>query len=131
MNPHDREKLLKEILPGEDAGNFRETSLERGLLLLRLRRRSRQLSAVAALTVCLLGFGLFLNSRRVAQTAVVRPAPTVAVNPAAATSKVTFISDDELLALFTNQPVALIGKPGQQRLVFLDKKHSEPAGAPF
>jgi len=34
--------------------------------------------------------------------------------------RVKFISADELLALFPNRPVALIGKPGSQQLVFLD-----------
>jgi hypothetical protein len=32
---------------------------------------------------------------------------------------VKFISDDELLAMFPQGSVALIGKPGQQRLVSL------------
>ncbi|HHY86181.1 MAG TPA: hypothetical protein GYA07_11730 [Verrucomicrobia bacterium] len=35
-----------------------------------------------------------------------------------------FINDDELLALFPNRPVALIGEPGKQRLVFLDRQNA-------
>jgi len=37
---------------------------------------------------------------------------------------VQFINDDELLALFPNRPVALIGEPGKQRLVFLDRQNA-------
>jgi hypothetical protein len=42
-------------------------------------------------------------------------------------SKVEYITADQLFALFPNRPMALIGKPGHQQLIFLDK---HPAGAP-
>jgi hypothetical protein len=41
---------------------------------------------------------------------------------------VKLINDDELLALFPDRPVALIGKPGQQQLVFLDKPTKRVGG---
>jgi hypothetical protein len=44
---------------------------------------------------------------------------------------VDFINDDELLALVTNQPVALVGKPGAQRLVFLGKSENDSAEHQF
>ena len=44
--------------------------------------------------------------------------------PPADTVKVKFITDEELLALFPDRPVALIGRPGHQQLVFLDKSTS-------
>jgi hypothetical protein len=34
---------------------------------------------------------------------------------------VKFINDEELLALFPGRPLALVGKPGEQQLVFLDQ----------
>jgi hypothetical protein len=36
-------------------------------------------------------------------------------------STVEFISDEELLSLFPNQPLALVGPEGRQQLVFLDQ----------
>ena len=128
MNSDDREKLLKEILPREDLADFRQTSLEHGLTRLRRQRRTRYaLRTVAAVAAfCFLSLAIFLkphhpapNNVSVAQS----PQPVAAPAP---TDHVTFITDDELLAVFTNRPVALIGKPGQQRLVFLDQVH-EPA----
>jgi hypothetical protein len=36
------------------------------------------------------------------------------------------LTDDELLALFPNRPVALIGPAGRQKLVFLDQLRASP-----
>ena len=127
MNSRDQEKLLKEILPTDDVAKFREASLGRGLACLRRERRRRYLlrgGTVAAIT-CVLFVGILLKSRA--------PVPNPVANsqlspaPAPSASHVQFISDEELLALFKNQPVALIGKPGQQRLVLLDKAKAEHA----
>jgi hypothetical protein len=47
---------------------------------------------------------------------------TVAIStPQAESRDVKFITDEELFALFPNRPLALVGKPGQQQLVFLDQ----------
>lgn len=43
-----------------------------------------------------------------------------------AEEKIRFINDEELFALFPDRPMALIGEPGQQQLVFLDNR---PANA--
>jgi hypothetical protein len=51
----------------------------------------------------------------------------VVVSTRAGFSPVKLITDDELLALFPDRPVALIGKPGQQQLVFLDELET-PSG---
>src|SRR5882724_682106 len=129
MKPSEQEKLLKEILPEEDLRDFQQASLEHGLTFLRQRRRRGYLLRASALAtvLSLVTLGLLLKPHRAPQpdnsTAQLPPAPQSA--PVAA-SPVKFISDDELLALFPNRQVALIGKPGQQRLVFLDKPHAEP-----
>jgi len=129
MKPSEQKKLLKEILQGEDLRDFQQASLEHGLTCLRQRRRRGYLLRAGALAAVLsvATLGLLLKPHRAAQrdssTAQLPPAPQS--SPVAA-SPVKFISDDELLALFPNRQVALIGKPGQQRLVFLDKPHAEP-----
>ncbi len=127
MNSDDREKLLKKILPHEDLADFRQASLEHGLTRLRRQRRTRYAIRVgaAAIAFCFLSLVIFFKAQH-----PVRNDVSVAQSPpplpaSVASDHVTFISDDELLALFTNRPVALIGKPGQQRLVFLDQAHGK------
>lgn len=127
MNSHDREKLLKEILPSDDVADFRRASLESGLAGMHRERQRRHImrtGAMAAILICLF-VGIFLKSRNTTrnQDTKIQPLPTAAW-PALA-SHVDFISDDQLLALFTNQPVALIGKPGEQRLVFLSQPRED------
>jgi len=129
MNAHDQEKLLKEILPPEDADAFREASLKGGLAGLRRERRRRhvvRLGAVAAVLVCV-SLGIVLKSRetRAIQNTESRVSPAVVSTTSA--THVEFINDEQLLALVKNQPVALIGKPGEQRLVFLGKSGNDSA----
>lgn len=128
MNSRDQEKLLKEILPRDDLADFRESSLECGLASLRRQRQRRYVlrgSVVAAL-VCALSVGILLKSRAPVPSRVANSQPSP-VSASLSSSHVKFISDEELLALFKNQPVALIGKPGQQRLVLLDKVKTDHA----
>ena len=121
MNPHDQEKLLKEILPPDDLADFCQTSLAFGLAGLRREQRRRhvvRLGAMAAVLICI-SLGIIVKSRKTGgnQNVQIQPTP-IPASPVIA-SHVDFINDDQLLALFTNQPVALVGKPGEQRLVFL------------
>jgi len=134
MNRSDQEKLLKEILPSEDMADFQKASLACGLAGLRRERRRRHVvrtGSVAAVLICLF-VGILLQSGktvRTAQSPALRAAPDV--SPQLASGHVDFITDDQLLALFTNQPVALVGKPGDQRLVFLSASEGDSAHHPF
>jgi hypothetical protein len=129
MNRRDQEKLLKEILPAEDISDFRNASLERGLAGLRHERRRRQVVRFSAALIALVGLsiGLLVHSRNQRQNnrAAIQPSSQPAPVEVAA-SHVDFISDDELLNYFTNEPVALVGKPGEQRLVFLGTAEEMP-----
>jgi hypothetical protein len=134
MNRSDQEKLLKEILPSEDMADFQKTSLECGLAGLRRERRRRHIvraSSGVAVLVCLF-VGILLKSGhavRNAQSPVLRAASDAPSE--LASHHVDFINDDQLLAFFTNQPVALVGKPGDQRLVFLNESESDSTQHPF
>ncbi len=122
MKRTEQERLLNEVLSGEELREFRQASLEHALASLhRLRRQRRAWRACAwgSLPVLLIA-ALLVN----------RPDAPVPL-PAAARPEappVKFINDDELMALFPNRPVALIGAPGHQQLVFLDEP--SPGSAP-
>jgi hypothetical protein len=117
MNRFDKDRLLREILADENLERLREASLERGLASLRARRRRRavlpSIAAVAALAAILAV--LFPRQGRNA-TRIAASDPL----PATSLSKVKVIDDEQLLALFPDRAVALIGAPGNQKLVFLD-----------
>jgi len=132
MKLSEKQKLLREILPGDDIADFERASLERGLADLRRQRRRGHLVRAGALAavVGFISLGIVLKQhnpvRESAANLQLPPAPAPAVS-----DHVKFISDDELLALFPGRSVALIGKPGQQRLVFFDKPDDESNRAPF
>jgi hypothetical protein len=128
LEPDD---LLKEVFADEGLDALRESSLGHGLAALRSRRRHRawRLGALAALPVLALATMLLWRSP---PDAVTPPAvvATAATNPAlkiypavvaSAAPPVPTISDEELLALFPNRPVGLLGEPGHQQLVFFDQ----------
>jgi hypothetical protein len=128
MKPSEHEKLLKELLPDERIADFRQASLELGLTSIRRHRRQRllfragALAAVACLLICALLLENFNGT--IKDVAVISPTPS-APEP----NHVKFISDDELLSMFPQGSVALIGKSGRQRLVFLGNHRSESPGA--
>ncbi len=124
MNDQDQDQLLSEILSGEDLAIFRTRSLASARTAMRSRTRRRRVAKVAIFaSLPLVGAVLLLVHDKAAQTA--KSVPTPAHLPLAqsqpADSNVRFISDEELLGLFPDRPVALIGQPGRQQLAFLDE----------
>ena len=126
MKHPEHDRLLNDIVAGEELADFREASLQHALAAVRRQRqrqRTARLRALVALPVlAALGIVISRSSKRPMREITVSNASPVAVSsvqprPAA----VKLINDDELLALFPDRPVALIGKPGQQRLIFLDQ----------
>jgi len=127
MKHSDQELLLKEILAGNELSSFRQTSVERGLAALHRRSNQRSVLRIAALAALPLLTALALllhssasNARR--RTLASKSASDVAPSRPREIAKVRFISDEELFALFPDRSMALIGKPGEQELVFLDRK---------
>jgi hypothetical protein len=118
MKRSDQDRLLREILEEGEAADFRAASLARGVDF--LRRRKRRNGIAQACSVCVLA--LHLAPRPAGPRLAVVTAPVTQAD----TSKVKIINDEELFALFPNRPMALIGPPGRQQLIFLD--HGEAEG---
>jgi hypothetical protein len=124
MTHPDDNSLLKEILADEKLAELRTNSLHQGLLAMRQARR-RRYAARVAVTLILCG-GLWLTFvRPMSETHMaLKSAPKTASKPSLhetpRPSGVKLISDDQLLALFPDRSVALIGSPGQQQFVILD-----------
>lgn len=119
--------LLKEILAGDELADFRQASLEQGLSAIRRQqRRRRHILRLSALLLLPLLFTFAILSRRAPEVSShhLSSSNTIgATIPAlpADGRDAKFITDEELFALFPNRPLALVGKPGRQQLVFLDQ----------
>ena len=126
MKHSEHDRLLNEIVTGEELADFREASLQHALAAIRQQRRrhcSLRLGVLAAVPVVVVLAIVFSRSPKPPLREIAASkASAVAVSPVQPRiAPVKLINDDELLALFPDRPVALIGKPGQQRLIFLDQ----------
>lgn len=133
MKHPEHDRLLKEIVTGEELADFREASLQQGLTAIRQQRRRQRalrLGALAAVPVAVVLGIVFSRSPKppVREIAASNASPVAVSSAPPGTAPVKLINDDELLALFPDRPVALIGKPGQQQLVFLDKPAKRGGG---
>jgi hypothetical protein len=135
MKRPSNDRLLRALLAVDGASDLRRASLERGLAGLRRRRQQRHFRRVilcVGLPVAL-AVGLLLQH---AFTSAPPPrlamAPTIPAVPAerVAAPSVKIITEAELLALFPDRPVALIGKPGAQRLLVFDQPGSAAGPRP-
>ncbi len=117
MSVSEKEQLMNELFESSELAELRRSSLELGLASLRRRRnRARALRGILIAAVPIALLVVILAQPAAPPRAVVAP-PTAATG----TKSIKFITDEQLLALFPDRSVALIGKPGQQQLVFLDQ----------
>jgi hypothetical protein len=119
MTDQEKNQLLESILSDDELDRLRQTSLQRGLREMRARRR-RALAARAGLMilpVLLVALMILYPRFHSARQAIAPPAMAFSAKPE---SKVEYITTDQLFALFPNRPLALVGKPGHQQLIFLD-----------
>lgn len=134
MNASKHDPLLKELLSGEEAEVCRAASLEKLLAVACRRRRQRQSLRIAVMVAApvLLALGLVATHRpnpasEPAARVPPSPEPATAANQnkfaadPSETIPVRYVTDDELLGLFPDRPVALIGAPGHQTFVLLDE----------
>ena len=134
MSRYEHDPLMNELLAGEEMRGFRAASLEQMLSLARRRRRQRHVARVLVWTVApvLLAAGLVFQywpspssapDRKAQYTPIQETAPS-SPQPSmrmVKTGGVRYLTDDELLTMFPGRRVALIGRPGEQKLVFLDQ----------
>jgi hypothetical protein len=125
MKQNDLDNLANEVLRASD--NFeacRQASLEAGLAALSRRRRQRRFGAACAVA-CLVAFGVVvihsLHESLGRNSGAIARAPFFSVSRPPDQDGVKVIGDEELFALFPDRPIALIGKPGHQQLVFFDR----------
>ncbi len=111
MKP-EKQNLIRDLLEENSA---REATLLAGGHILRRRRQwraVRQVSAVLALVAVVIALVVRKQSAPSPRLAVIAP-------KSAPVSQVREMTDDELLALFPNTPVALASLPdGKKRLLF-------------
>ena len=110
MRPEKRDLILDVLDEGHAAR--REAILESGGRILR-RKRWRRLALRSFAVVAILGIAVFTLDRvKKPRSGVVASAPAFSDQPKA-------LTDDELLALFPNTPVALASLDnGKKRLIF-------------
>lgn len=143
MKADPKHRLLDEILSDDPLDQIRAASLQDGLQVVLRRRRVRRIARTSGwigmlVTLAVAIPALFRSQPvhdHVAQPTV---SETIAIAqmalepPAesAADTGVTFLTDEQLLAMFPGRPVALIGPAGDQRLVFPDEPVSAQPALP-
>ena len=119
MNSRETDRILREILATDRTDRLRSASLAQGLTLVR-RRRQVQTIVRACAVVCLLlaPIAILMTSKfpKTGAPAVASRSPAQPGSP----SQLERITDEELLALFPGQTIALVGAPGDQRLMVAD-----------
>jgi hypothetical protein len=122
MTPDSREKrLLAELLADED---LREATLRGGLIAIRRSKVQRQSIRIGAVLSAMLLF--ILLSRNMERTSTEVKDQHAALQSAAATPEVIpgttvrVLKDEDLLALFPDRAVGLVGPPGKQRLILFE-----------
>ena len=116
MTEEEKKQLLNAILADDDLARLRTATLNRGLTELRRRRRRNTAARISliALPVVALAFVMLHLPHPPREDAI--PGKQVAF-----VAPVKRITAEQLLALFPNRPVALVGEPGHRQLVFLDE----------
>jgi hypothetical protein len=119
--------LLTKLLTTDEVVQLRDRSLDSMLAGARVRRRRRQLAPLC-LGFLLVGFLLGVrmlthdhDTKTTIPSVASVPSELAPARPEEAAPQVKFITTEELLALFPDRPLALVGPPGRQRLIFFDE----------
>jgi hypothetical protein len=135
MKRIEQDRLLSQLLAGDERSDFRRASLEQGLALIRRRRRARRVGRWCVLALLPLAFGaaiLFSWPSRpdVRPVSIAQFHTPGTSGQTAKAGSIQIIDDEQLLALFSGRPLALVGQPGHQQLLLLDQPLAMPeAGA--
>jgi hypothetical protein len=132
----NRDPLLDAIFSNDELEELRKDSLNQMLLI--SRKSSHHRPGAVRIVMCLAGVAVIIMLAKLfwpvtptthksethlnpplTQSQLLNADHSPKVNPG-----VKVLNDEELLALFPGRPVALIGPPGQQKLIFLDEPTS-------
>ncbi len=132
MNHNDQDRLLTEVLTDEVLQACRLATLECGLAGMRRHRRHRRAVKVCSVVgLVIIGAVAAVCALKLADRVDPTMAGRLAAPPNLASdsnSNLKVITDEELFALFPDRPLALVGKPGHQQLVFLDEPRAIGVG---
>jgi len=128
MKPEsDYGELLKEVISDGGATDLRASSLDHALAAVRRQRRMRVVRGASLGAGCVVLVALLWREHADKPLAANNPQPLTAVQATVETvpgTKIRLVSDEELLAMFPDRPVALVGPPNDRRFVFLDEQRS-------
>ncbi|MDB6025892.1 MAG: hypothetical protein JWM68_2115 [Verrucomicrobiales bacterium] len=128
MSKPPDDELLNDVFTGEARPEFRAASLECALGAVRQRRRGRRAMNITAALAFVAGLGILLKSLTLPDAPM---QPILAVNPQSFAKEnikmvpgthIRVLSDEELVAMFPDRPIALIGPPEHRQLIFLDEQ---------
>jgi hypothetical protein len=136
MSRKEYEHLLSDVLGDATVEQFRQNSLSRSLHRLRRRKRIKAAAQVCGVAMLLLVPAWLMFRDNEATPSVATSVPVIhsaAVSVQEPTSpRIEEITDKELLSLFPERTVALIGPPGMQQLLVLGNVGTKsPAPLPF
>ena len=125
--PSENEELLAEVLADDE--ELRAATLQAGLAELRSKRRRRSATRVVLVALVPLAVAAALSVQQLHQrrrdlSLETQNHSTIVPSTARTIEGTTIriLTDEELLAFFKDRPVALIGSPGNQRLVLFDER---------
>jgi len=128
----EHDELLNEVLTGGNVTELRTKSLDDTLTAVRQHRRLRHAlrcaSPVAAIGILMAIF--WYRHSQFPQPVAVQPAAAAMAAPTVPGTSIRLVSDEELLAMFPDRPVALVGPPENRQFVFLDEKRASQAHDP-
>jgi hypothetical protein len=126
----DHNELLSDVLSENAPADFRNTSLQRTLASARQHRRARMvLRTSAAAAICVALVAAILWQRNDSTNIAVKGGPSAPAVQTIPGTSIQLVSDDELLAMFPDRPVALVGPPGNRQFVFLDEQRAHADAA--
>src|SRR5437660_11202518 len=118
----DEEKFISELL-GDD-GELSRANLEHGRAAMRRKRARRtvwRVVSVIAPIIVVLAASLFEYRRGTQQSRTSGNVLAPHGPEVIAGTSIRVLSDAELLEFFKDRPVALVGRPGNQRLILFDE----------
>lgn len=120
---NERDELLDEVLSQNN--ELRANTLDRGLKQLRRRQVSRRRTQIFSGIMAVLFLAVLISrnwpdGRVTVASGPAQPGGRVSLGTIKGTP-IQMISDEELLEVFKDRPVALVGRSGRRELLILDE----------